>query len=140
MRQITPWSSRAPWLGSALLALWLALAPGGPARAAEVVWDANPPAEGVVGYLVAFGAVSRHDPEFTAYPHEVDVGPALRFDLARVGASPTPTYLSVVAYNGFGLRSDYSVELSLPVTAGGGSSGGGGGCFLEALRPSARAR
>lgn len=142
------------------MALWLTAAPGGPAPAAEVAWDPNPPAEGVVGYLVAFGPTSRHDPAFTAYPHEVDVGPELRFDLARAGASPDATYLSVVAYNGFGLRSDYSVELSLPVAEGGGSSGSGnpggaggdagasgggsggsgGGCFLDALRRPARAR
>ncbi len=127
--------------GRVLLGLWLAASPLTAAKAAEVVWDPNPPQEQVTGYIVAFGPLSRHDPEFSSYAHEVDVGPALRFDLGGQQAYPDAAYLSVVAYNGIGLRSDYSQELTLRDAGNGdGSGGGGGGCFLEATRRSSPIR
>lgn len=99
-------------LTTALLATLALLAAG--AAGAEVVtlaWDANPPAEQVTGYRVHYGAVSRTDPAFTGYTAEVDAGNRLQLTVEL----PDPTrawYFAVVAYNGLGLRSDFSDEVA----------------------------
>ncbi len=117
-----------------------------------VAWDPNPPEEKVVGYVVSYGGVSRHDPAFSGYGHEVNVpGTAVSLEF---GDDTGGVYLAVSAYNESGLRSDYSVELradregglgETPTDDSGGgtdgaadggssrSSGGGGGCFLQTL-------
>ncbi len=119
-----------------------------------VAWDPNPPEERVVGYVVSYGRVSRHDPAFSGYDQEMDVpGTAVSLEF---GDDTGGVYLAVSAYNESGLRSDYSVELradregglgETPTDDSGGgtedaagssptrSSGGGGGCFLQTLLP-----
>src|SRR5512137_2981945 len=77
-----------------------------------VAWDANPPAESVTGYVVHYGAVSRAETGFTAYQSEVDVGNVTQWSLDLPNPSAT-YYVAVTAYNQFGLRSDYSAELSV---------------------------
>jgi uncharacterized membrane protein YgcG len=133
--------------GRVLILCFCAFLAGRAARAAEVVWDPNPENEMVTGYIVCFGPVSHADVQaFVSYPHQVDVGSALSFDLSGIASEPDARYLAVVAYNRYGSRSDYSNPLSLEAdgtsgttdggTSGssGGGGGGGGGCFLSALR------
>ncbi len=76
-----------------------------------VAWDQNPTSENVTGYILHYGTTSRTGPGFAAYASQVDVGNVTQYtvDLPESGAV---YYLSVVAYNAAGLRSDYSAELA----------------------------
>lgn len=112
-------------------AVLLLAASSAAARSVTVAWDPNPPSENVAGYILHYGTVSRTAPGFAAYASQLDVGNVTRctVDLPESGAV---YYLSVVAYNAAGLRSDYSAELSavppgqdtftIAVTAGMGGS------------------
>ena len=74
-----------------------------------VQWAANPPEDGVVGYILCYGNTSRSAGGFTSYTTEVDVGnvTTTTIDLAN----PDLTwYLAVISYDAAGYRSSYSPE------------------------------
>lgn len=73
-----------------------------------IAWDPNPPEEQVTGYSVYYGAISRTMPGFTSYDGQIDVG-----NVTLVTLDIPKRYIAVVAYNAYGLRSDYSKELDL---------------------------
>ncbi|MBI5446082.1 MAG: hypothetical protein HY900_33325 [Deltaproteobacteria bacterium] len=116
-------TARIGWLGrtlSFLAVLLLSLSSAALAAPVTVAWDPNPPAEGVTGYVLHYGTVSRTAPGFSSYTTQVDVGNVTQYtvDLASAGAT---YYLAVVAYNAAGLRSDYSAEISAVAGSTGGS-------------------
>lgn len=86
-------------------------------RSVTVAWDRNPPEEAVTGYIIHWGSTSRASPTFQGYDVSVDVGDVTEatVELPSVAAL---FYLAVVAYNGYGLRSDFSAELSTSGRAG----------------------
>lgn len=89
--------------------LWACCAHAAPVT---VAWAPNPPAEGVTGYTVHWGPQSRSVVGWTAYPNRQDTAAtSLAVDIQAF-----PAYLAVTAFNQYGLRSDYSVELH--VTSG----------------------
>lgn len=99
-----------------------------------LAWDPNPPEENVVGYRVYKGPVSRFDPAFASYGPEQDVGDVTKCPI-EVPDAPVDFFAAVVAYNAYGLQSDYSEEVTISSSTpegGSASSGGGGGrCFLR---------
>jgi hypothetical protein len=83
----------------------------------------------VTGYIISYGTVSRFDPLFTAYAGQVDAGNATVYMMDLPAGSST-YYVSVIAYNQSGTRSDYSNEIvvtkaisSWSITASAGSNG-----------------
>ena len=95
----------------------------------NLTWDPNPPQDIVTGYIVYYGTVSRFDPIFTAYAGQVDAGNVTTYTIDLPAGSPT-YYVSAVAYNQYGSRSDYSNEIvatnttaNWSITASAGSNG-----------------
>ena len=86
------------------------------AEPVTVAWDANPVEEQVTGYLLHYGEVSATDPAFSGYDAEVDVGNVTEYTVDLPDATAV-YYLAVVAYNGMGLRSDYSAEVTRAVAS-----------------------
>lgn len=81
------------------------------AKTVTVAWDPNPPEENVTGYVVHYGTSSRATPGFTAYDSQVDAGNVTQQDLDLPDSTAT-YYIAVTAYNGQGLNSDYSAEIT----------------------------
>lgn len=128
-----------------LLSLFLfAFAHPADARSVTLAWDENPPEEGVAGYVIHYGTASRAAADFKAYEGRVDVGKTTAAAITLPDEDAT-YYLAVVAYNEYGLSSDYSAEVVASPGADGegsagsgdGGGGGGGSCFLSAASPGA---
>ena len=94
----------------------LASAQGAPAADVTIAWDPNPPAENVTGYVVFWGTVERSADLFTGYEHELDVG-AVTTVTVEIGSEYVVYYFAAIAYNDWGLRSEYSDELVRPPDA-----------------------
>jgi len=86
------------------------------AEPVTVAWDANPVEEQVTGYLLHYGEVSATDAAFSGYDVEVNVGNVTEYTVDLPDATAV-YYLAVVAYNGMGLRSDYSAEVTREVAS-----------------------
>lgn len=104
--------------------------------APRLVWDPNPPEEGVTSYTVYWGTTSRHDPLFQGYDESRDTG-ATELPLPLPDGVDATYFAAVVARNAAGLTSDYSTEVTIDVgdagAAASGGGSGGGGCFLNLI-------
>ena len=107
MRLLRTVLALACFLGALLMAQMAAAEP------VTLAWDANPPEENVTGYVVFWGTVERSADLFTGYEHELDVGNVTTVTV-EIGSEYVVYYFAAIAYNGTGLRSEYSDEISRP--------------------------
>ena len=95
-----------------------------------LAWDSNDEPD-VEGYIVYYGTQSRY------YDYDVDVGHYNSVTISGL-VEDVMYYMAVTAYDSEGNESDFSTEITYPVTSpisvSGGSSGGSGGgsCFITA--------
>ena len=122
------------WTGRAFaVTAWLALTVGPAWGAPRLAWDPNPPEEGVTGYTVYWGRVSRHDPVFAGYEASADTD-ATEYALPLPADRNTLYFAALVARNAHGLASDYSVEVTIaPEALSARASADAGGCFVRSL-------
>jgi len=104
--------------GFVIVAALVLVAAVASAEPVTLAWDPNPPEENVTGYIVYYGVRSRTDPAWTGYDSEVDAGAVTEF-VVELPNEYQVYYFSAVAYNEFGLRSDYSDEIFRPPRAPG---------------------
>ena len=102
-RRIAP-----PWSWCALLVL-LAVSPA-PAGDVTLQWDPNPETD-VVGYKVYYGTASR------TYSSPIPLG--LQTTYTVTGLATGTYYFAVTAFDGYGLESTFSNEVSTTVTGTG---------------------
>ena len=96
-----------------------------------LAWDSNDEPD-LAGYIVYYGKHSR------SYDYDVDVGDYSSVTISGLIEDVT-YYFAVTAYDEEGNESDFSTEISYPVTSSSGTTdgssgggGGGGGCFITA--------
>lgn len=110
-----------PWVALLLLLVGSSIANAG--QLVTLAWDANPTTEGVAGYIVYCGPISRSTSGFSSYEMEIDVGNALEYTVS-VPDSWEEVHFAVVAYSSPTLKSGYSQELSAYAVAAGAAANG----------------